>query len=205
MGACWSNLISWPVKPARKFSSLLKNYAKSKGQAVARGLIKSSFQRWLFCSTRVLSCTILCSLFPRGDYCGLCSLFLRSLQRWLLCSTTLVSGTWSEKKIITVDFFWSWHVVMCRLWIQKIKIGRWGGFELGPFFSLFLMRKRRSSGQKWVLRPYFPLIRGMFVFRSRRFSFRSGTGSARTESEEKATFTYSLFLNLGLGTSSAWN
>ena len=36
------------------------------------------------------------------------------------------------------------------------------------------MRKRLSSGQKWFLRPYFPLIRGMFVLRSGlRFSFRA--------------------------------
>ena len=28
------------------------------------------------------------------------------------------------------------------------------------------MRKTLSSGQKWFLRPYFPLIRGMFVIRS---------------------------------------
>ena len=32
-----------------------------------------------------------------------------------------------------------------------------------PFFSLFLMRKQFSSGQKWFLRSFFPLIRGMFV------------------------------------------
>ena len=44
----------------------------------------------------------------------------------------------------------------------------------GSFFSLFLMRKRLSSGQKWFLKPYFPLIRGMFVFRSGlRFLFRA--------------------------------
>ena len=48
------------------------------------------------------------------------------------------------------------------------------GFELGPFFSFFLMRKRLSSGQKWSLRPHFPLIRGMFVFRSGlRFLFQA--------------------------------
>ena len=36
------------------------------------------------------------------------------------------------------------------------------------------MRKQPSSGQKWFLRPYFPLIRGMFVFRScLRFFFRA--------------------------------
>ena len=34
------------------------------------------------------------------------------------------------------------------------------------------MRKRLSSGQKWFMRPYFPLIKGMFVLRSGlRFSF----------------------------------
>ena len=56
---------------------------------------------------------------------------------------------------------------------QEIKIRPFGDFEKKAFFSLFLMRKRLSSGQKWFLRPYFPLIRGMFVFRSGfRFSFR---------------------------------
>ena len=36
------------------------------------------------------------------------------------------------------------------------------------------MRKRLSSGQKWFLRPYFPLIRGIVVFRSSlRFSFQA--------------------------------
>ena len=36
------------------------------------------------------------------------------------------------------------------------------------------MRKRLSGGQKWFLRPYFSLIRGMFVFRScLRFSFQA--------------------------------
>ena len=38
----------------------------------------------------------------------------------------------------------------------------------------WVMRKRLSSGQKWLLRPYFPQIRGMFVLRSGpRFSFQS--------------------------------
>ena len=36
------------------------------------------------------------------------------------------------------------------------------------------MRKQLFSGQKWFLRPYFPLIRGMFLLRSGlRFSFRA--------------------------------
>ena len=47
-------------------------------------------------------------------------------------------------------------------------------FEKKSFSSLFLMRKPLSSDQKWFLRPYFPLIRGMFVFRSGlRFLFRA--------------------------------
>ena len=62
---------------------------------------------------------------------------------------------------------------MCRLRIPRMK-SRWcGGFEKIEFISLFLMRKRLSSDQKWFLRPNFPLIRGMFVFRiGLRFSFR---------------------------------
>ena len=39
-------------------------------------------------------------------------------------------------------------------------------FEKKSFSSLFLTRKPLSSDQKWFLMPYFPLIRGMFVFRS---------------------------------------
>ena len=45
----------------------------------------------------------------------------------------------------------------------SLKIGSWKPQKLGPFSSLFLMRKTLSSGQKWFLRPYFPLIRGMYV------------------------------------------
>ena len=57
---------------------------------------------------------------------------------------------------------------------QKIKIRPLEDFEKIEFFSLFLMRKRLSSGQKWFLKPYFPRIRGMFVLRSGlRFSFRA--------------------------------
>ena len=49
-----------------------------------------------------------------------------------------------------------------------------GVFEKIDFFSFFLMRKRLSSGQKWFLRPYFPLIRSMFVFSSGLiFTFRA--------------------------------
>ena len=88
---------------------------------------------------------------------------------------TLVAGTWKEtKSICHGGFFFNRHMIMCRLRIQKMKIRNIGGFEKIEFFSLFLMRKRLSSGQKWFLRPYFPLIRGMFLLRSGlRFSFRA--------------------------------
>ena len=72
----------------------------------------------------------------------------------------------------------------------SLKIGSKVPQKLGPFFSLFLMRKPLSSGQKWFLRPYFPLIRSMFLLRSGlRFLFRA----------------LDLFLTLGWSTSSAQN
>ena len=47
-------------------------------------------------------------------------------------------------------------------------------FEKKSFSSLFLMRKPLSSDQKWFLRPYFPLIGGIFVLKSGlRFLFRA--------------------------------
>ena len=43
----------------------------------------------------------------------------------------------------------------------SLKIGSKVPQKLGPFVSLFVMRKTLSSGQKWFVRPYFALIRGM--------------------------------------------
>ena len=79
-----------------------------------------------------------------------------------------------EKKLPMVNFLIFVHKNVYRIRFQKIKIGPLKGFEKKAFFSLLLMRKRLSGGQKWFLKPYFPLIRGMFVFRSGlRFSFRA--------------------------------
>ena len=79
-----------------------------------------------------------------------------------------------EKKCSMVNFFIFVHKNIYRIIFQKIKIGPLKGFEKRAFFSLLLMRKRLSGGQKWFLKPYFPVIRGMFVFRSGlRFSFRA--------------------------------
>ena len=79
-----------------------------------------------------------------------------------------------EKKCSMVKFLIFVHKNGYRIRFQKIKIGPLNGFEKKAFFSLLLMRKRLSGGQKWFLKPYFPLIRGMFVFRSGlRFSSRA--------------------------------
>ena len=76
-------------------------------------------------------------------------------------------ATWAlnmhqEKKNLMVNFLIFVHKNVYRIRFQEIKIGPWEGFEKKAFFSLFLMRKRLSGGQKWFLRPYFPLMRGKF-------------------------------------------
>ena len=88
-------------------------------------------------------------------------------------------------------------MIMCRLRIQKTKIRSYGGFELGPFFSL-LLRKRLSSGQKWLLRPYFPQIRGIVLRSGPRFSFQSlEVPEQRVGIRSKmAYFSHSMFLQL---------
>ena len=58
----------------------------------------------------------------------------------------------------------------------SLKIGSWKPQKLGPFSSLFLMRKTLSSDQKWFLRLFFPLIRGMFLLKRPKKFPRSGEG-----------------------------
>ena len=81
----------------------------------------------------------------------------------------------SKEKILFMVYLLIFvHKNVYRIRFQKINIGPLKGFEKKAFFSLLLMRKRLSGGQKWFLKPYFPLIRGMFVFRSGlRYSFRA--------------------------------
>ena len=63
------------------------------------------------------------------------------------------------------DLMWGFRIYI------SLKIGPLEPQKLGPFFSIFLMRKATFQ---WLLRPYFPLIRGMFPLRSGlRFLFRS--------------------------------
>ena len=79
-----------------------------------------------------------------------------------------------EKKLPMVNFLIFVQKNIYRIRFQEIKIRPLKGFEKKAFFSLFLMRKRLSSGQKWFLRPYFPLNRGIFLLGSGlRFSFRT--------------------------------
>ena len=45
---------------------------------------------------------------------------------------------------------------------------------IGSPSNIAFFPKRFSNGQKWFLRPYFPLIRGMFLLKiGLRFSFRA--------------------------------
>ena len=69
------------------------------------------------------------------------------------------------------------------------------------------MRKQISSGQKWILRPYFPLIRGMFEFRSGlRFSFLAlEVPELRVWKRSFRTFPHLLLLLTSSGTSSGRN
>ena len=76
-----------------------------------------------------------------------------------------------EKKLPMVIFLIFVHKNVYRIRFQKIKIRPLKGFEKKAFFSLLLMRKRLSGGQKWFLKPYFPLIRGKVS--GLRFLFRA--------------------------------
>ena len=61
-------------------------------------------------------------------------------------------------------------------WSRKIKLFEpsKGIFRDPTKYWTTKTRKRLSICQKWFLRPYFPLIRGVFVFRSGlRFLFRA--------------------------------
>ena len=59
MTTCWFNLISWPVKPVCKFSSLFGNYAKGEGKW-ARGHLKGSSMSADYCWLLLIIV----------DYCG---------------------------------------------------------------------------------------------------------------------------------------
>ena len=87
--------------------------------------------------------------------------------------------------------------------IQKLKIGSLADFEKKSFSSLFLMRKPLSSDQKWFLRPYFPLIRGIFVLKSGlRFLFRALEVPIR---KVRKSPLFQLFFTYRMGTSNARN
>ena len=53
-----------------------------------------------------------------------------------------------EKKIVYGKFLIFVHKNVNRIRFQKIKIGPLKGFDKKAFFSLLLMRKRLSGGQK---------------------------------------------------------
>ena len=59
-------------------------------------------------------------------------------QRTYKCVAT--SGRnmeWDKKNVSRWIFSWVWHMIMCRLRIQKIKIRPWGDFEKWPKILIF--------------------------------------------------------------------
>ena len=76
-----------------------------------------------------------------------------------------------EKKYYIWQILWfSCTINVCRIRFQEITIGV-EGFLRKSSFSHFSSWEN-DSGQKWFLKPYFPLIGDTFVFRSGlRFSF----------------------------------
>ena len=61
------------------------------------------------------------------------------------------------------------------------------------------MRKQLCSGQKWFLRPYFPLIRGMFFKSGLRFSFRALEVPEPRVRNKSFSLTKSTFSSLSVG------
>ena len=120
------------------------------------------------------------------------SLHRAKLSRWL--SNPWLSRWWARCATVspinlpppaTNNFYRAWRSPK-KVLMQKsqkfcadfkyvnLKIELLQIFEKKSFSSLFLMRKPLSSDQKWFLRPYFPLIGGIFVLKSGlRFSFRA--------------------------------
>ena len=81
-----------------------------------------------------------------------------------------ITDTWllnihQEKKLTMVFFSFLCTKMYLELDSKRSKTGVKGVLR-NRLFLIFLHEKRLSSGQKWFLRPYFPLSRGMFVFRS---------------------------------------
>ena len=101
--------------------------------------------------------------------------FAQQGQKWRFCHKTQGFLTRSRKIKLSEPSEGIFRDPTKYWTIKKnCKIGPLGPKEKIDFFSFFLMRQRLSSGQRWFLRPYFPLIRGMFVFRSGlRFLFRA--------------------------------
>ena len=103
----------------------------------------------------------ICSIFPL--------IYANSWPKSRFYVDLYAHGSWTcikRKKLTKVKKIIFVHYNVYRIKFQEIKIRPWEGFEKKAFSSLFLMRKRLFSGQKWFLRPYFPLIRGIFLLKS---------------------------------------
>ena len=91
---------------------------------------------------------------------------MRKKCSWAIIQYTWVLKTRQIKKIHIIIFRPNFRKLQDDSKNVSLKIGSRGPQKLGPFSHFSSWEKRLSSGQKWFLRPFSPLIRGMFLLRS---------------------------------------
>ena len=95
----------------------------------------------------------------------------------VFCKNTTEQGHECLKTNVQTSVLPSHHLVNIYIthgsW-RPVKSKKYPSFFKAKFSETARRFQNVSSSQKWFLRPYFPLIRGMFLFRSGlRFSFRA--------------------------------
>ena len=82
-----------------------------------------------------IEATYLESLITRHKLCKMNTIAIHVT----LSKCSLVAGAWTEKKkCIMVDLFLNWQMIISTLRIQKLNIGRLGGFEKIEFENFTL-------------------------------------------------------------------
>ena len=92
--------------------------------------------------------------FPVANKVSLCSKVFCPQRLVLVCKLCSTSTSQRgrtcikrKQKLSMVNFWIFMHKNVYRIGFQEIKIRPSENFDLGPFFSLFLLRKRLSSGK----------------------------------------------------------
>ena len=122
------------------------------------------------------------------------------LRQWQHVIMTMLHS-WQEhgqrqKNVSGWLFFWNWQMMMCRLRIQKLKIGQWGGFEekviLVSENDLFLTlglgnSNARNENLRPLLNKNIPLISGNYGLRNHFWPLESCF--LMGENEKKSIFS----------------